>query len=424
MTDAVTNARTVVPEEDLPRGDIEVLRRLGLRVAGLAARDVEREKRDLWYAHNALEKVRPLIFCEPENGWREIILPEDYECATPAGRFWEWWLRREIVWGELIQDDRVITGVLDVGYVAEETGWGLQEKQIGGEDGGAYTWEAPIKDLSDLSGLRFPAVHVDHEATNRRLEALREVFDGIIEVRLHHNWVWSVGLTQTLVRLRGLEQMMLDMVDDPEGLHRLMAFLRDGTLARLEQLEREGLLCLNNGGEYVGSGGFGWTRELPQPDFDGRVRLKDLWGLAESQETVCVSPAMFEEFVFPYQLSLLERFGLCCYGCCEPVHTRWHIIRSIPNLRRVSVSPWCDVEAMAGHLQDRFILSLKPNPAYLGGRVFEEEAARRELREKLTRARGCRVEIIMKDCHTIGGDPQRVRRWVEIAREEAERASV
>jgi hypothetical protein len=201
-----------------------------------------------------------------------------------------------------------------------------------------------------------------------------------------------------------------------------MAFLRDGTIARLEYLEREGLLCLNNRGEYVGSGGFGWTRELPRPDFTGTVRLKDLWGMAESQETVCVSPAMFEEFVFPYQLPILERFGLTCYGCCEPVHSRWHIIRRIPNLRRVSVSPWCDVEAMAENLQDRYILSLKPNPSYLGGRVFEEEAARRELREKLARARGCRVEIIMKDCHTIGQDPERVRRWVEIAREESERA--
>ena len=35
--------------------------------------------------------------------------------------------------------------------------------------------------------------------------------------------------------------------------------------------------------------------------------------------------------------------------------------------------------------------------------------------------RNCRVEVIMKDTHTIGNDPQRVVRWVQIAREEAER---
>jgi len=421
MSDA-TRAAPPAAAEMLPSHDIETLRALARKVAELASRDIEREKRELWYAHNALHSVRPLIFCDPENGWHEIIRQEDFLCQSPLGRTWEWFLRREIAWGELIRDDRVITGVFDVGYAVTETGWGMEERRIGGQDGGAYTWDPPVKDLSDLSGLHYPQVSVDFAATERMLECAREVFDGILQVRLHHYWVWSVGLTWTLVRLRGLEQMMVDMVEDPDGLHRLMAFLRDGTIARLEYLEREGLLCLNNRGEYVGSGGFGWTRELPRPDFTGTVRLKDLWGMAESQETVCVSPAMFEEFVFPYQLPILERFGLTCYGCCEPVHSRWHIIRRIPNLRRVSVSPWCDVEAMAENLQDRYILSLKPNPSYLGGRVFEEEAARRELREKLARARGCRVEIIMKDCHTIGQDPQRVRRWVEIAREESERA--
>lgn len=420
MPDVKRKAPSVAAEM-LPACDIQILRELARRVAELAARDIEQEKRDLWYAHNALQNVRPLIFCDPENGWHEIIRREDFQCQSSLGRHWEWWLRRDIVWGELIRDDRVITGVFEVGYVATETGWGVEERRIGGEDGGAYTWDPPIKDLSDLSGLHYPEVTVDLPATERLLDCAREVFSDILPVRLHHYWVWSVGLTQTLVKLRGLEQMMVDMIEDPEGLHRLMAFLRDGTLSRLEYLEREGLLCLNNGGEYVGSGGFGWSRELPQPGFAGKVRLKDLWGMAESQETVCVSPAMFEEFVFPYQLPLLERFGLTCYGCCEPVHSRWHIIRRIPNLRRVSVSPWCDAGAMAEYLQDRYIFSLKPNPAYLGSRVFEEDAARNELREKLSRARGCRVEIIMKDCHTIGGDPQRVRRWVEIAREESER---
>ncbi|GAI42703.1 unnamed protein product, partial [marine sediment metagenome] len=51
------------------RGDREILRRLAGRIAELAARPIEDEKRDLWYRHNALEVTRPLIFCDPENGW-------------------------------------------------------------------------------------------------------------------------------------------------------------------------------------------------------------------------------------------------------------------------------------------------------------------------------------------------------------------
>jgi hypothetical protein len=199
--------------------------------------------------------------------------------------------------------------------------------------------------------------------------------------------------------------------------------LRDGHLAKLEFLERNGLLSLNNDGTYVGSGGFGWTRELPQPDFAGKVRTCDMWGFAESQETVGISPRMFAEFVFPYQVSILERFGLNCYGCCEPLDTRWHIVEQIPRLRRVSISPWSNIAVMAERLGDRYIFSMKPSPTDLALPSFDEEHVRAKLRQALqiTRQHNCRVEVIMKDNHTIQNDPRRVIRWVQIAREEAER---
>ena len=55
--------------------DRDVLRSLAAQVAELAARPIEDEKRDLWYRHNALEPTRPLIFCDLENGWKEIVAP-------------------------------------------------------------------------------------------------------------------------------------------------------------------------------------------------------------------------------------------------------------------------------------------------------------------------------------------------------------
>lgn len=231
-------------------------------------------------------------------------------------------------------------------------------------------------------------------------------------------------MTWTLVNLRGLEQVMLDMYDHPRELHELMAFLRDGHLAKLDFLEKHNLLSLNNDGTYVGSGGFGYTHELPQKDFDGvHVRTVDLWGFAESQETCYVSPEMFEEFVFPYQYAILERFGLNCYGCCEPLHTRWHVVRRFPRLRRVSVSPWADLKKMAEYLGDAYIYSLKPNPADLATPRVDGDYIRKKLREALEITKGCRVEVIMKDNHTIGGNPENVTTWCRIAKEEAERIS-
>lgn len=399
-----------------------VLRELAKRVAELAARPVEAEKRELWYRHNALEPTRPLVFCDPENGWNEILTPDMLQCEGGLARGWEWHLRRELFWGEQMRDDRVIQPYFDVGHVYTETDWGLRETRIGGQGGGSWRWEAPLKSYDDMDKLHFPQITVDDEATDEVFQLAQETLGDILQVRLKTSWWWSLGMTQTLVYLRGLEQIMYDMVDCPDDVHRLMAFLRDGHAARLDFLEKNGLLFLNNDGSYVGSGGFGWTHELPQPDFNGHVRPADMWGFAESQETVGISPEMFEEFIFPYQLSLLERFGLNCYGCCEPLDSRWHVVEKFPRLRRVSMSPWANVEVMAERLGNRYIFSWKPHPGVLAADTFDEDFVRQTLRRGLQALKksDCRVEIIMKDCHTIRNDPQRVIRWVQIAKEEAE----
>jgi hypothetical protein len=130
-----------------------------------------------------------------------------------------------------------------------------------------------------------------------------------------------------------------------------------------------------------------------------------------------VSPAMFAELILPWQLPLLARFGLTYYGCCEPLHERWSALTAIPNLRRVSVSPWCDQEQMARALGDRYVFCRKPHPALVSCDVFDEEAIRTDLRTTLELTRGCQVELSLKDVHTLRGHPERMQRWVELARE-------
>ena len=149
-----------------------------------------------------------------------------------------------------------------------------------------------------------------------------------------------------------------------------------------------------------------------------------MWGFTESQETVNVSPAMYEEFIFPHEKPIMDRFGLTCYGCCEPLHSRWHVVRRHHNLRRVSCSPWVDVEKIAGYLEDKYVFSLKPSPTPIATPEIDEAAIRKSLREILDKARGCVVEIIMKDNHTLGGRPENAVRWCRIAKEEAEKTHV
>ena len=131
-----------------------------------------------------------------------------------------------------------------------------------------------------------------------------------------------------------------------------------------------------------------------------------------------VSPAMHEEFVLPYQLPILERFGLNCYGCCEPLDRKLEFLMArVPRLRRVSISPWADVRRSAEQLQGNVIFSWKPNPAPLAAIAFDDQAVRRDLRRTLEIAaeHGCVIEVVLKDTHTCNGDPQRFDRWAQIA---------
>ena len=318
----------------------------------------------------------------------------------------------------------MIEPVFRVHHVYEETDRGLAARIVGDRDRGAIRWDAPLHDYAALAGLLPRRFIPDPGRTNALLACAQETFDGVLSVRLEGAWWWSLGMTSDLILLRGFEQALYDLHDNPKGFHALMAFLRDENLAILDFLESQGLLSLNNGGDFIGTGGYGWSRELPGPGFNGaRVRTRDMWGFCESQETAGVSPAQFAEFVFAYQLPILERFGLNAYGCCEPLDSRWEIVRRIPRLRKVTVSPWSDVHLMAERLGSRYVLCRKVNPARVAVPRIDEEGIRTELRETFQAAarNDCRVQVLLRDIITLGGNPENAVRWTAIAREESDR---
>jgi hypothetical protein len=319
-------------------------------------------------------------------------------------------------------DDKPLDPFFDVPHAASDDDWGLHEVRVRTEDLGSFRWDAPIKDYGrDLEKIHSPRFEIDWPTSENCLEIAREIFSGILTVRQKTVWWWTLGLTQTAVMMRGLETMFYDLVDRPDELKALLAKISQGRMDKLDFLEQSNLLSLNNDSTYVGSGGFGNIDELPGDDFSGQVRCQDLWGFAESQETVNVSPEMYAEFIFPFEKPILDRFGLNCYGCCEPLHTRWQIVKQHKNLRRASCSPWADLGKMASFLEDNYILSLKPSPAMLASDKIDADAIRAELRQSLESTKGCVVELIMKDNHTIGHRPANLVEWSGIAQEESER---
>jgi hypothetical protein len=399
-----------------------VLRQLAERVAALAALPIMTEKRELWRRHNRLERTRPIIFCDPENGWNEIITERQLCCRTKIARRWEMNLRKEIFWGEEMGDDRPVEACFNVPYTCSVDFWGAEIKYHRTEQLGSFVWDIPIRDYSaDLNRIHPLTFEIDWQVSNGCYELARELFGGVLTVRQKGTWWWSLGVTYPAILLRGMENMFTDFHEHPDELKHLLAVVSQGFMNKLDYLEANGLLSLNNDGTYVGSGGYGYTDELPQPDFNGQVRCADMWGFTESQETVGVSPRMYEEFIHPCEKPIMERFGLTCYGCCEPIDSRWEVVKRHHRLRRVSCSAWAKLERMADYLQGDFILSLKPSPSALAVSSPDWNAIRTGLRRAVDIAGAGCLEIIMKDNHTLGNRPENAVEWVRIAREEAEK---
>ncbi|MES0341504.1 MAG: hypothetical protein ABUK08_04230, partial [Candidatus Humimicrobiaceae bacterium] len=96
--------------------DRNILRGLAARVADLAVKEEQDEKIRLWKDHNALRTEKPVILCDPENGWNDIITDDLLQCSGNLARRWELLLRKELVWGEEIKDDKPIEAVFNIGY--------------------------------------------------------------------------------------------------------------------------------------------------------------------------------------------------------------------------------------------------------------------------------------------------------------------
>jgi len=401
----------------ISKTDKDKLIKLATEVAGLSGRSTEKNKEELWLKHNDLKSKYPLIFCDPENGWNEIIKDDELSCEGSLAKKWEIVLEKEIFWGNYIKDDKHIDNIFNIGHTYSESGWGLDIPIHRVSSGGSYIWTPPVKKLEDIKKLKFPQIEIDHKTTEETLRLAEDIFGDILKVRLKSVWWWSLGLTHALARLRGLEKILYDMIDKPELIHELMSFLLVGTLNQLDYLENNSLLSSNTD-SYVGSGGFGYTQDIIKDKNDTNIKTTNIWGFSESQETGQISPEMFKEMVFKYQLPILKRFGLNCYGCCEPLEGRWQIIKDIPHLRRVSVSPWANLEKMAECLEDKYVLSLKLNPAELAVQNINSEKIRKNIRRALNITKGCVVEFIMKDNHTLGNNPNNLIDWVKIVREE------
>jgi hypothetical protein len=407
------------------RNDIAVLRDLARQYVEVASSLLQQEWRQLWRDHNSLRPTRVPVLATfgMHNVWcREVFADQAMACQDPFYRAHERTLRMQL-FQHSVGDDSVLEPWITQAATRARgwsNVWGVEETHSDRVEGGSWQFKPPIVEWSDVARLSPPPHAVDEQATAQNAARLREAVGDILPVHVERGPLcqsFLSDLSYNVTQLRGLEQLMIDMYESPRELHALMAFLRDGVLANQAAAEAAGDLSTTTQQNQCHT--YADTTLTPAPNVYG-CRRRQLWSFMAAQEFELISPAQHEEFLLQYQLPILKKWGLAAYGCCENLTRKIDMLRKVPNLRIIAVTPRADVRRCAEQIGGAYVLSWRPNPADMVCCQFDELLIRRIIRSGLEACRGCRVHIHLKDIETVQGEPDRLERWVRIVREVAD----
>ncbi len=394
--------------------DISILRELAKAYADICRDPEQNRRRDLWRRHNSLKATRPLIYVRAF-AWDEMPACQ-CACEDPFFRHYEGVLRHRLFW-HTFGDDSIFEPWVTVDAAHVCTGWGVEvSRHFSEEAHGSFKVDYPIKTLEDPSRLCVPRHEIDERKTSEMADKLASAIGDLITINIDRApWyrMWNGDLSTTLGYFRGIEHFMLDMLDNPEWLCHLVKQLGDGVLKTHDEAEAAGDWGLSAHQNQA----MPYAEELPDPAANvNGVKRSQLWGYMAAQEFTAVSPDMHEEFLLCYQRPILEKFGLAAYGCCEDLTRKITMLRQIPNLRRIAVSPFANVASCAEQIGRDYVFSYRPSPADMVSYGFDPARIGAILKRDLTACRQCHVDITLKDVETVQGDPERVGKWVALTR--------
>ncbi len=398
--------------------DREILRELAKKQKEIALSPKMQELRDQWRAHNDCKGQRPMVTVELGT-FQEEVMEGRLCCEDPQARRLEELLRSNLINYEYFGDDTVVDPFLSTPVRSYFKPFGIDVK-IEHSQGLGHHFVPVLHDLEeDYSKLKKSDMGIRDDS--QWVNFIEDAVGNILPPKRTGFSLYAVP-TQDIVHIMSMEDMYLAMYDSPELFKEMLERLSDDYLEYFKMLEKAGAFRSTVDSEWVGQGTYSFTSDLPA-EKEGPFTSKDIWGFMDSQETSGISPEMFREFVFPYYEKISRCYGLLSYGCCEPVNPIWEsCLSTLPNLRKVSISPWCDEEYMGQQLSGKKIIyHRKPSPNFLGvGEGLDEEEVRKHIRRTLLAAKGCHIEFTQRDVYTIHHDLNKVRRFVELIRQECE----
>jgi len=401
--------------------DLSRLRDLAKQQMELATSEEMNLLRKEWVRHGAFQKGRPMVLIETCTFANDILL-QRLTCEEEEARALEYMFMMNTINHLEFKDDFIVKPYLPVGMHYSFKPWNIDVELERSENSGGFGQHI-VSQVSDLEKefhkFQKSTYQIDKQAPIDRMNYLNELFGDIIPAKRTGGGL-NASLTNNLVHVMQMEHMFLAMYDAPELLKKVLDMLADDYVALFKDIEREGLLLSTTEDEWLCQGSLCFTDELPH-NLE-HYTTKDVWGYTDSQETVGVSAAMFEEFYFPSIKKVSETYGLLSYGCCEAVDPFWErCISTLQNLKKVSISAWCNEAYMGEQLRGKKIVYLrKPTPNLIGvGTTLDEEAVHLHIKKTMEAAKGCTIEFSQRDVYQVNHDVGKVARFVEIIKEES-----
>jgi hypothetical protein len=381
----------------IPTSDKQVLRELAQRMSEIAALPIHGQRREMMSRIDDLRPAKPCVFIYQEP-WNELNVNDELTLRTsgPLCRGLETHLRQTLYKWDHMQADMVVDNAIYFLPRIVDTGFGIGMeadvvKTDAANDVVSRRFHVQISREADVDKIKMPQVSRNEDLDRREYEQVCEIFDGVIPVKRGGYGPFWFAPWDDIVQWTGVEDVLMDMAERPDYVHKLIDRMVTAWLCRLDQYDRLGLLA-----------------KPPAQE----------WASGAAQIFAAVSPAMHEEFALKHEARWYERFKLSYYGCCKPLHHKVDIVRrNIPRLRKISMSPWVDFPQAIQNVGKQLVFCWKPNPAVLAADRWDPQAVRKDMEEKLHLARECIVEVHMKDISTVRYQPQRLWEWAKIARE-------
>lgn len=388
------------------------IRDLAKQVAEIAYSGANYEKRFMWESFNNFDwnGPPPVLLSLDGFAFKEILPADCLGAKDPVYSLVETQLRKKL-WYASLDSDMVIEPWIDMSALYYEDSiymWGIEMQ---------YSWigdhtvfHGELEKPSDIEKMHIPKLHLDGTRTLEMYDRAAELLDDILDIRIEwrHRHLVQPNLGVWTSQFFGQQRFLEWCIDYPDIIHRFFEITVQAYIQHNQEMERRGRLTDNHCFIPDFYAWHGLTVKKP--------KLSDLWVHSECQEFTSVSPSMLDEYLLAYIRPIFAMYGEGSFGCCESLNGKMDLVKTLPNLKRVTLSEQTNWNYAIEILGDDYLYVVRPS---LVDTIYcdNENRIRNDLKRMAERFKGLRWELNFPGGMTLNGDPKRFHKWVAIAKD-------